>query len=83
MGALILAPIGEAAQIGVMPRVQVVAGQQRPTTFQLFLAALREVAAKHECDDVANQVRDYLFNKLKTKDTDKLTRIMREGVAGV
>lgn len=74
MGALILAPIGEAAQIGVTPRVQVVDGQQRLTTFQLFLAALREVALKHECGDIADQVRDYLFNKLKSKDTDKLTR---------
>jgi uncharacterized protein with ParB-like and HNH nuclease domain len=74
MGALILAPIGEAAQIGVTPRVQVVDGQQRLTTFQLFLAALREVARKHGAADVADHVRDYLFNKLKTKDSDKLTR---------
>lgn len=74
MGALILAPIGEAAQIGVTPRVQVVDGQQRLTTFQLFLAALREVARKHKCEDVAEHVGDYLFNKLKSKDTDKLTR---------
>lgn len=74
MGALILSPIGEAAQIGVTPRVQVVDGQQRLTTFQLFLAALREVACEHKCEDVAEHVRDYLFNKLKSKDTDKLTR---------
>ena len=74
MGALILAPIGETAQIGVTPRVQVVDGQQRLTTFQLFLSALREVARKHECEDVADHVRDYLFNKLKSKDKDKLTR---------
>lgn len=74
MGALILSPIGKAAQIGVTPRVQVVDGQQRLTTFQLFLAALREVALKHKCEDVAEHVRDYLVNKLKSKDTDKLTR---------
>lgn len=74
MGALILAPVGEAAQIGVTPKVQVVDGQQRLTTFQIFLAALREVARKHECDDVADHVYDYLFNKLKSKDCDKLTR---------
>lgn len=74
MGALILSPIGEAAQIGVTPRVQVVDGQQRLTTFQLFLAALREVARKQKCDEVAEHVTDYLFNKLKSKDIDKLTR---------
>lgn len=74
MGALILAPVGEAAQIGVTPRVQVVDGQQRLTTFQLFLAALREVARKHECEDIVEHVGDYLFNKLKSKDADKLTR---------
>lgn len=74
MGALILAPIGEAAQIGVTPKVQIVDGQQRLTTFQLFLAALREVAKTHGHVDVAVHVGGYLFNNLKTKDTDKLTR---------
>ena len=38
MGALILSPVGPAAQIAVTPKVQVVDGQQRLTTFQLFLA---------------------------------------------
>lgn len=74
MGALILSPIGEGTKIGVTPRLQVVDGQQRLTTFQLFLAALREAAQKHNCEDVAQQVQDYLFNKLMTKDTDKLAR---------
>ena len=74
MGALILSPIGEAAQIGVTPRVQVVDGQQRLTTFQLFLAALREVARNHDCEDIVQHVSDYLFNKLKSKDNDKKTR---------
>ena len=74
MGALILSPIGEAAQIGVTPKVQVVDGQQRLTTFQLFLAAIREVARNHGCMDVVEHVHDYLFNKLKSKDTDKLTQ---------
>jgi len=74
MGALILSPIGESGQISITPRVQVVDGQQRLTTFQLFLAALREVARKHECDDVVKNVGDYLFNKLKSKDADKVAR---------
>ena len=74
MGALILAPIGEAAQIGVTPKMQVVDGQQRLTTFQLFLAALREVARVHDCEDIIENVHDYLFNKPKAKDKDRLAR---------
>lgn len=74
MGALILSPIGEAAQIGVTPKVQVVDGQQRLTTFQIFLSALREVAKTKGCQDVADHVHDYLFNKAKSKDSDKQTR---------
>lgn len=74
MGALILAPIGESAQIGITPRVQVVDGQQRLTTFQLLLAAIREVARAHKCDGIIAHVQDYLFNPLKSKDTDPLTK---------
>lgn len=74
MGALILAPIGESAQIGVTPRMQVVDGQQRLTTFQLLLAAIREVARHKECPDIIAHVEDYLFNPLKSKDSDPLTR---------
>ena len=74
MGALILSPVGEAAQIGVTPKVQVVDGQQRLTTFQLFLAALREVARKHGHDALIDSVKDYLFNVPKSKDKDPLTQ---------
>jgi Protein of unknown function DUF262/Protein of unknown function (DUF1524) len=74
MGALIIAPIGESSQIGVTPRVQIVDGQQRLTTFQIFLAAVREVAKNHHCDDIIKYVEDYLFNPLKSKDTDPLTK---------
>lgn len=72
MGALILAPIGESAILNKTPKVQIVDGQQRLTTFQIFLASLREVALKHGLEEIAEQVHDYLFNKLKKKDTDKL-----------
>lgn len=74
MGALILAPIGTGERIGATPRVQVVDGQQRLTTFQLLLAAIREVARKFECEDIISYVEDYIFNKLKSKDTDPLTK---------
>ncbi len=74
LGALILQPIGEPGQIGVTPRVQVVDGQQRLTTFQIFLAALREVARERHADHIVEYVGDYLFNPVKSKDTDDLTR---------
>ena len=74
MGALILSPVEEGSQIGRTPRVQVVDGQQRLTTFQLFLAALREVARDHELEDLMGQINGYLFNERKSKDEDPLTR---------
>lgn len=74
MGALILSPLTEGTQIAVTPRVQVVDGQQRLTTFQLFLAALREVARVKKVDYLIEQVDGYLFNQLKAKDTEPLTK---------
>lgn len=74
MGALILSPLGEGSQIGVTPRVQIVDGQQRLTTFQLFLAALREIARQHKLPDIMEQVNGYLFNVPRSKDTDPLVR---------
>jgi len=61
MGALILAPGGDGFTIGTTPRVQVIDGQQRLTTFQIFLAALREVGHRIDAPDVASQVHSYLF----------------------
>lgn len=74
MGALILAPIHHGSQIAVTPTVQVVDGQQRLTTFQLFLTALREVARTHERVDLIAQIEEYLFNKTKSKDKEKYVR---------
>ncbi len=74
MGALILAPVDVGSQIGKTPVVQVVDGQQRLTTFQLFLAALREVARKRGENDFIPHINGYLHNPLKSKDVDPLTR---------
>jgi uncharacterized protein with ParB-like and HNH nuclease domain len=62
MGALILAPGADGYSVGRIPSVQVVDGQQRLTTFQLFLAALRQVAAEKGQDSVVKALEVYIFN---------------------
>lgn len=74
MGALILAPGGDGYSVGVTPRIQVVDGQQRLTTFQLFLAALREVAKARGNESIGANVNNYLFNQMMSGDTDELAR---------
>ena len=74
MGALILSPISDGSRIGVTQRVLVVDGQQRLTTFQLFLAALREAAREYKCEGIIENIKEYIFNKRKSKDSDPLVR---------
>ena len=74
MGALILSPVEQGSQIGITPVVQVVDGQQRLTTFQILLAALREVARYHELEDLIDHINGYLLNIPKSKDTDPLAK---------
>lgn len=74
MGALILSPVDQGSQIGITPVVQVVDGQQRLTTFQIMLAALREVARHHELADLIEHIDGYLLNVPKSKDSDPLTK---------
>jgi uncharacterized protein with ParB-like and HNH nuclease domain len=45
-------------------------GQQRLTTFQLFLAAIRHVAIEMSFADIADSVQNYLFNRPMTGDKD-------------
>ncbi|WP_176556369.1 DUF262 domain-containing protein [Rubellimicrobium rubrum] len=70
MGALILAPGGDGFTIGATPRVQVVDGQQRLTTFQLFLAALREVGEELGVPGLRDAIANYLFVRPMSGDTD-------------
>lgn len=68
MGALIISPIKAGSTFSATPKLQVVDGQQRLTTFQLFLAALRRVAEERGAPHLAEQIEDYLFNPLKKND---------------
>lgn len=69
MGALIFAPGGDGFTIGATPRVLVIDGQQRLTTFQIFLAALREVGERLGIADIGEAVQNYLFIRPMTGDT--------------
>jgi uncharacterized protein with ParB-like and HNH nuclease domain len=74
MGALILAPTGDVNKFAITPSIQVVDGQQRLTTFMLFLAAIRDKAQELGIPDVEAVVREYIFNATKSQDTDDNTR---------
>lgn len=66
MGALILAPGVDI--VGEIPYSLVVDGQQRLTTFQLFLKALWIVADKNNLVHFEKKVRGYIFNQLPAED---------------
>lgn len=42
---------------------QVIDGQQRLTTLQLFVAAFRDFCEEHDCIDVASELHGFMFNK--------------------
>ncbi|MCW7546289.1 DUF262 domain-containing protein [Aurantimonas litoralis] len=69
MGALILAP-GTAA-IGRTATMQVVDGQQRLTTFQLFIASLRAAEIAEGFTDMAEALQSYIFNVPKPGEKEK------------
>ncbi|MRD73135.1 DUF262 domain-containing protein [Rhodocyclus tenuis] len=61
MGAVVLETRG-GFSAGRVPTFQVVDGQQRLTTFQLFLAAARDYAIQSGFSGSAEKIRDYLLN---------------------
>ena len=61
MGAVVLEARG-GFSAGRVPSFQVVDGQQRLTTFQIFLAAAREYARSVGFDKSAEKITDYILN---------------------
>jgi len=61
MGAVLLSPRGKYT-FGSIPVLDVVDGQQRLTTYQLLLAALKDLALENKQEDLASQLAIYLLN---------------------
>ncbi len=61
MGALLLSPRGKFA-FGSIPMFDVVDGQQRLTTYQLFLSALKDVARSRQLSMLSDQLSTFLIN---------------------
>lgn len=61
MGAVVL-EAGSGYTTRKVPTLHVIDGQQRLTTFQIFLAALRDAALEHDCETEATDLERYIFN---------------------
>src|SRR6476620_5101237 len=49
---------------------QVIDGQQRLTTLQIFIAALRDFCRERKCEELAKECESYTFNKGMMADQD-------------
>ena len=56
-----------------VPRRQVIDGQQRLTTLQIFLAALRDFCREQGCEDIAEECEGFTFNRgmMANPDVDR------------
>jgi uncharacterized protein with ParB-like and HNH nuclease domain len=70
MGALLLIP-RSGFVFGRIPVFDIVDGQQRITTFQIALAALRNLAIERGEQSIADQIRPLLFNLDEASMEDK------------
>jgi len=55
---------------GHVEKRQVIDGQQRLTTLQIFLASLRDFCSENDCTELASECDGFLFNKGMMADAD-------------
>lgn len=75
MGAVVLEPRSESSRR--VTSFQVVDGQQRLTTFQLFLAAVRDYAKRREFTEIAERIEGFIFNDRPHLMEDKEVEIYK------
>ena len=68
LGAMVL----DQQQVPVthLPKRQIIDGQQRLTTFQLFLAAFRDFSREHGCEPIGKECEPYTINRGMMADPD-------------
>jgi hypothetical protein len=49
---------------------QIIDGQQRLTTLQIFLSALRDFCHEHDCHELADECQTFILNKGMMADSD-------------
>lgn len=78
MGAIIYEGEGGAYTTKKVQVCNVIDGQQRLTTLQIFFAAIRDVARSKGFEDIAEDTRQYLFNpneKLMTEPEIEIYKV--------
>lgn len=67
--------------VGVVPKYEIIDGQQRLTTFQIIFCALRDICESLAYSDIADEVRRYILNQgifLRESDEEKYKLIPTE-----
>ncbi|SFI36747.1 DUF262 domain-containing protein [Nitrosomonas sp. Nm34] len=53
----------KSTNVDEVPKYEIIDGQQRLTTFQIILCALREICASLEFKEISDEVNNYILNK--------------------
>jgi hypothetical protein len=73
LGAMVLDQ--KLTPTGHVDRRQIIDGQQRLTTLQIFLAAMRDFCRAHQCEELADECNTYLENKGMKADPTEVFKV--------